>query len=85
MNCSSVRNRPISPRRRFSAMWGRSTSRPAIKQQLHLFAVAGDARLVAQRKVLELPAGAEPDELDISGFEVGGRADMDLAARPRRR
>ena len=53
-----------------------------IDQELHLLAVAGDTGLVAQRKVLELAARPQPHELDIGGFEVGGGADMDLAARP---
>ena len=64
---------------------GQIDQQAGIDQQRNLVAVAGDARLVAQREILELPPRPQPHPLDIGRLEVGGRADVDLARWRRRR
>ena len=45
-----------------------------IEHQRHRLAVLGDARLVAQREILQLPPRAQPHPLDIGRLHVGRRA-----------
>ena len=50
-----------------------------IDHQRHGLAVLGQARLVAQRQILQLPARAQPHALHIGGFHVGRGTDMHVA------
>ena len=50
-----------------------------IEQQCHRHAVLGDARPVAQREVLQLPARAQAHPLDIGLLHIGRRADVHVA------
>ena len=56
-------------------------SQAGIDHERDLLAVLGHARLVAQREVLQLPAGAQPHSLDIGRFHVGRGPHMDVAGR----
>ena len=52
---------------------------PGIDHQFDRLAVLGDAGHVAQRRILRLAAGAEPDPLGIGRFDLRRRADIDRA------
>ena len=56
-------------------------SQAGIDHEGDLLAVLGDARLVPQRKVLQLPARAQPHALDIGRLHVGRRPHVDVAGR----
>ena len=52
-----------------------------IDHQRDLLAVLGDAGLVAQREILQLPARAQPHPLDIGRLHVGRRPHVHVAGR----
>ena len=57
---------------------GQIDQQAGIEIERNLDAVPGDARLVAQREILLLPARPQPDPLHIGRLEIGRRADVHL-------